>query len=244
MSLSNSQPSKRFSGRVVLSVESPGPDEMTIQELEGKKNPVWDETTDREFLDRVREKAQAMAKDILTKAMKEAEAIQARAREQGLDQGLAQAAEQTEKRMNELGASLAAVMESLKSQGGTVWKARQQDIIALIRMAVDKALRVEMSERRREILEGLLNEALERIESRRRFTVKVAPADQEAVEELLRAAQKENHGVSQWEVKADPGLEPGGVVLETSDGKVDNSLASRLSEVEPILDQLTLNPEE
>jgi flagellar assembly protein FliH len=44
-------------------------------------------------------------------------------------------------------------------------------------------------------------------------------------------------------VRADPKITPGGLVLETDQGMADNTLEGRWKAIEPILDQLALNPD-
>ena len=54
---------------------------------------------------------------------------------------------------------------------------------------------------------------------------------------MARAAN-ERTGIDRYQVKTDPDLIPGSVTLENNDGLVDNSLASRFSDVEVIFSNL------
>lgn len=241
MSSSNPEFGGPFTGRVFLGADAPGGAETTtIQALEGKKRLVWDTGMGREYLERVREKAQSMARDILAKAMQEAEALREAARAEGLEQGLSQGQARIDAEIQAMAAVMQAVCAQIADQGRVVWQARRQDFVALIRLAVEKTLKVELSERRQEILESLLNESLERLETQRQITVRVTPEDAKLVDRLLKAIQADNPSLHQWRIVPDPSLAQGGVILETPDGKVDNSLPGRLAGVEDILDQMTV----
>ncbi len=64
MSLSKAEDNKFYTGRVIMGLDSNNKtQEMTIQEMEGKKKPTWNEDTDREYYERVKAKAQNMAKE-------------------------------------------------------------------------------------------------------------------------------------------------------------------------------------
>jgi flagellar assembly protein FliH len=230
-----------FTGRVFLGADAPGgTDTTTVQAIEGKKRLVWDTGMDREYQERVREKAAAAAREILAKAVQEADALRALAREEGLAEGLAQAQARTETELRNMAETVQAVCSAVADQGRVVWQARRQDFVALIRLAVEKTLGVELAERRQEILESLLAEALERLETQRQITVRVAPEDVKLVDRLLKIIQTDNPALHQWRIVPDASLGKGGVILETPEGKADNSLDGRFAGVEAILDQMTV----
>ncbi len=110
--------------------------------------------------------------------------------------------------------------------------------MALIRMAVEKTLKVEMSENRKASLESLMQEALDRLESQRQLKITCAAEDAEDLDAFLKIIQERNPSLKYWSVKGDPALAQGGVVVEAAEGKIDNSVATRWQGVEPILDQL------
>lgn len=238
MSLSKA-PEKPLTGRVLLGMDTPGPGEMTLQEMEGKRRLIWDETMDLEFMDRVRAKAKDKAKEIIAQAMKEARQIRAEAHEEGLRQGTSEGEAQLARQLSDISAGLGQVIGSIQDQAEQVWAARGNDFVRLIRMAVEKTIGMEMAERRRDMLHGLLEEAVQRIESERRFVIRTNPADVELIEELLRLAQAEHPKLSKWLVKADPSI-TAGVVVETADAKAENTTDQRWEDVSALLDQLAV----
>ncbi len=230
----------KITGRVIVGMDTPGPDEMSVQDIEGKKKLIWDTSVDDEYMTRVRSKAQAMAKDILAKAMQEAETLKQQARQEGYDEGIAEAQQELDQHVVGISQTMEGLLASVAAQGGEVWNARRQDIVTLIRMAVNKALHVELNERREEVLGKLLDQAIERIETQRTLTLRVSPQDKELMDALLPQIQERNPAVKHWKVKADPSIEQGGAIIETDQGKVDNTVDARWKSVEPILEEMTV----
>lgn len=237
MSLSSS--GHKLSGRVFLGMDTPGPDEMTIQELEGKKRLVWDNDTDVEYFDRVRAKAEGVARDIIAKALREAEKLKEQARQEGLAQGLAEGQQQVDDYVGGLTQTMDQALTSLQQQGASVWQARKMDIVGLIHLAVEKTLAVEMEESRKESLSALLDQALDQLESTRQMVLVCNPADRELLEVLLTNAQAGNPSLSGWKIRTSEKI-TGGLRIETAEGMADNSWDTRWSAVTPILEQLTV----
>lgn len=238
MSLSDAGNAKH-TGRVFLGVETPGPDSMTIQELEGKKQLTWDGAMDEEFISRVRSKAQTMAKEIIAKAMQDAEVIRANAHQKGLEQGLNEGEQMLQEQLDNTALGLGQVLESISAQADTVWEARKTDLLQLIHAAVETTLGVEIAERRSEILELLLRQALDRLESDRFLTLRCAPEDTDLLDELLQKARQTNPKLLKWMVRPDASI-TAGVIVEAENAKVENGVDGRWEGVRIILEQMTL----
>ena len=239
MSLSKGATTRpHLTGRVVIGMDSPGPDEMTIQELEGKRQLVWDEATNEEYLNRVKEKAMQAAKEIKLLAELEAEAMRATARHEGYAEGLAQAQEFVDQHVMDISNQAENLLSQLGSQGKTIFEERHKEILCLIKMVVNKTLKVELGEKRSASLEALMREALDRIESQRQLEIRCHPDDVPELEEFVRTIQDRNPALKYWSVKGDHTIESGGVNVEAAGGKVDNTIDTRWKCVEPIFEQL------
>lgn len=243
---------KRYTGRVFMGCDTPGPDVLTIQEIEGKRHrPVWDEATEEEYIARCREKAQTIARDIIVQAMAKAEADAEAIREAGRLE-VAQAVEAAQKQAYEeatahyqaqyeaMALSLGTLLHGIQGLGTEVWQARRGDFVTLAKAFTERALRVEMGARRAEILRNLMDEAVARLDAARDFTLKVAPQDFELAQDLMEEAKARRPDLGQWRLSTDPGLAEGGVVLETSDLLCDNGVGSRLELIAPVLEQMDL----
>lgn len=242
----------RYSGRVLMGCDSPGAGFVSIQEIEGKRHrPVWDEATEAVYIDRCRDKAQDMARLIITqaveKASRDAEAIREEGRrevEAAVASARQEAQDEAQTRLDaEFQAqaqAMTAFIQAISGLGLEVWQSRRRDFAALAKTFTEKALRVEMDSRRAEILSSLMDEALSRLDAHREFTLKVAPQDYELARALMEEIQASRPDLGQWRLVTENALTEGGVVLETSDLLADNAIHSRLALMQPYLDQLEL----
>jgi len=241
MSLSRDQReagSARGTGRVILGPQTQGLGEMSVADLQGGRRQGWTDKDVEEFHRRVRERAETTAREIIAAAVAEGHALREQATQQGLAEGRQQAQDLAEEAAQAQADALARTLEAVQRVGHELWAQYRQDVLELLRMVVRRLLRVELDERRGEILGSLLDQALDAIDSRRGLTVRVHPQDQALTQELLERAKARHPGLERWAVRPDTALAQGGVILESDRGMVDNSLASRLALVEPILDHL------
>jgi flagellar assembly protein FliH len=239
MSSSDAAEQKYFTGKVLMGVDTPGPDQMSLQEMEGKKRLSWDDSAGDELMRRVRARAQAMAKDLLMQAQAEAEQIKADAHDQGYQEGLQQAQAELDQAVTSISQQFGATLTSLQSQGRTLFSQQRQEIVGLIKLAVNKLIGQAMDQDREAVSGRLLEEALERIDSRRELTVRCSPEDLELMDELLRQAQQNHPDLKNWKIRADQAVRGGGVVLDSGVGMVDNTLDARMQSVSFVFDQLT-----
>jgi flagellar assembly protein FliH len=224
-------------GRVHMNLTGPGPAETTIQELEGKKRLVWDDAVSEEYMERIRDKAREAARQILAEAMREAEDIREKARREGYAEGMAQADQDNRETLQRMSENLGQALAAIQHHGRAIVREQRLDLAALIRVAVEKTLGVEYEPRRGEVVQGLLEEALERVDARRGLVIRVTPRDFPMVEKLMNLARENRPDLSQWRLKADL-PEPGGVVVESEDGLADNGLPARWQAVESVFDRL------
>ncbi len=225
------------SGRIIIGPKNVGMAELT---LSSARQAAMDLESEQEYFDRVRAKAQELARDILAQAMTEAEQLRAKAREQGLREGQQDAAAEVKKVTRQKATECKALLESLQQAGHSLWQTHREDLILLVQVMVEKILAVELDARRRESLESLLDQAVDMMDVKRRVVITVHPQDQELMEELLRQAKNEGAGLEGCKVKTDEGLKRGGLILECDHGMVDNTIASRQASLKEIVDQLTL----
>jgi flagellar assembly protein FliH len=236
---------KRGKGKVILGPDSTGLTEFALEELEDRyARSAWDENSESDYLERIRGKATAKARDILSKSMAEADEIKAKAFAEGKAEGLEEARTEIDAMLGERAEELATLLKNAGGGSKALWNEYRQDIVGLVRTAVEKVIGVEIERRRSEILGALLDEALENIDSHRSLAVKVHPEDASAMEELLEKAKKVHPELSKWSIRADDSLSKGGVVLESDQGMAVNSIEARVKAVDDIIGRLGLEEDD
>lgn len=238
MSLSDTPETGVLTGRVILGPGEGGEAETTVAELESRRSPLHYEEVEAQFWERVRAKAKAKASEIMGQAMAEAERLKAKAQEDGYAAGVAAAEQQIQTELAQMAASLGKVLESVAAERKTLWTSYRQDLVTLLRLAVERTIGASLAGRREEILTKLLDEALELIDDRDNLTLTVHPDDEPLVRELMTRSVADRPGLSRFQVRADAALLPGSVSLESRDGLVDNTVASRFESVETLFAQL------
>lgn len=224
-------------GRIILG-KSCG--EMHEDELEVPR-VSWDAESEERLLQRVRQRAKEEAKSIIAEAQQEAASI----RSEAYAEGLQSAQEETRNRIREekraLQQKVNRILGSLDQEKDAIWKGYKEDILQLIALAVEKVLLVQLDEQRREVLAGLLDESLELLDTSRECTLYVCSRDEELVASLLEETKARYPHLSGWQVKASSEIEPGGLILENAESKVDNTVSNRWQAVRDVLEQIGLN---
>ncbi len=218
----------------------PGPSmETTLERVEaGGPSLAWTADTEAEYLARVREKATAKAKEIIAAAQAEARILREQAHAQGYEAGLDQAQAELEEFRQGMGASVDAVLAAIENNAGRVAANWRKELASLARLCVETAVNHELSTERAALLAGLFDGAAAKMEAAQRIVILVNPEDEPAVADMLDAAGRGDDRT--FTVRGEAALEPGSLVLESDDSRVDNSLTVRRALVENILAQLTL----
>ena len=121
---------------------------------------------------------------------------------------------------------LAASIQHISELPATL---RAQSEAELVRLAVAIAQRILQRELNVDpaVITGLLRVGLEKVRTQDVMRVRVCPEHQAALREYLQSS-----GASYVEVNADPTQERGGMVFETSRGRLDVSIGTQLREIE------------
>lgn len=215
-------------------------DERQLHQVEGARSMQWDETTEADYMQRVNARAAQRAGEILAQARADAERLKQQAMQDGYNEGLQQAQRELEEFQQTMSDSVSGVLGAIQGQCSGIFSRWRQDLVTLLRVSVQRAVGLELDQNRMAILEALLVKAVETLDSQRKLTVRVNPEDEPAVQDILVATQQRHPNLEAWSVKGDPGIAPGGLVVESRDGMVDNTMETRYALVDQILAQLLL----
>lgn len=222
----------------------PGPmDEATISDLEGTRRPLWDERTEAEYMERVQAKAAARVCEMLEEARREADALRARAREEGYAAGLDAARAELDEFRAGMGDSVSAVLQAIQGQCSSIFAVWREELVELLKACVERYSGVIIAEERATVLRTLFAQAVQALDSHRQLVIRVNPEDESAVADMVQAAKERLAGLEAWTVRGDASMAPGGLVVESDDGMVDNRIETRRAVIEEVLAHLTLPPE-
>lgn len=164
------------------------------------------------------------------------------AREEGYNQGMEQAMQELEQHRMALDDATASVLKTIESQTDAIFAAWRQELAALLRESVETATGWIVTEERNAVLSSLLSASVQALADRRRMVVRVNPQDHAAVELVIESAKARFTDLEAWEVRGDENIAPGGLLVESASGMVDNSVPMRREVVAEVLQHLTLPP--
>lgn len=214
--------------------------EHSLNGIESSHSTAWTPKDEQEYLARVRERAGQMATKLLAEARRDAEDIKRLAKEEGYAMGLESAREELDAFRSGMGEAVSAVLSSIEGQCSHVFQQWREDIIALSRICVEKVTAVELSENRKAMLEALVTESVSVLERRKSLFIRVNPEDEAMLADIVSLARERFPDVNVWRVKADPGISPGGMVVESESSLAEGRIESRMAAVEEVLSSLVL----
>ena len=197
---------------------------------------TWNSETEERYMEQVRERAQQMAKDILTQALAEAQQIRLSAQAEGFAAGQRDAASIAEQEGAKVRSFLDTLHAALLDEKKRIYSEHKQTLFTILRLAFEKTLGVMLDKEREQVLNTLFEEAVAQLQAKTCITVHVCKADLELASTLAEQFKQKRADLPEIRVCASPALEPGGVRIESGDGLVDNSIAARFEQVKDILD--------
>jgi flagellar assembly protein FliH len=188
------------------------------------------------------EKQLAEAKDIREHSqsvLTDAEAVYASAEQRGFAKGMEMAEIEAAIRHAEAAQTYGRILTAIQAQARIIFDSWREDLISLIRQAVETGSSWILDAERANILAEMFAVAVRNLEDRRRLVISAHPDDTSLLEDLLKLA-KERFDIGQWEIAAEPALAVGSLILESPSGRVDSSRILYRSVVEEALSRLVI----
>jgi len=180
--------------------------------------------------DRVAEmldKARTQADMIVRTARAEADGVLTQARDEGLRQGLEQAAE----RSTQLIARLESELAELDAARRALIDSTESDLLKLCVGIVEKIVRHEVRTSPAVVLRTVKS-CLRRLKDAGEITVRVSPSEIEAVKAERDALLDSAGGARGIHIVDDRRIEAGGCVLEAASGDLDARIATQITQIE------------
>lgn len=211
-----------------------------------RTNSVVIRKTAQEWANKVREQWENLQGEA-RRELENAQIIRAEAERQrdnayaeGYQMGVEQAMLELEEHRAQLDTVTASVLLAIQGQCGSFYERWRDELAGLLREAVETSVGWVLSEERAAVLESLMISAVQALETRQRIIVRANPDDVPALGEVFDSVKQRFPDLQSWEVQADPALLPGGLIVESASGKVDNRAETRREMVEQILQHVAL----
>lgn len=209
-------------------VPAPRNTEVVPAELQAPETPAEPEID----LEALLAEAQADAERIRAAAVAEAEQLREAARQEGYQQGFSQGDADGRAQWQAHVQQAALEAQGLVAQRKTWFQQAEADVLRLALLTAERILHREA--RNRDVILALIQSALTHLEDAVIVRIRVHPADAPGLAERLALP-----GV---ELKADPAMGLGGVVIETPTGRVDGRFVTQFRELASSI--LMTDPEE
>ncbi|MCC8194938.1 MAG: flagellar assembly protein FliH, partial [Deltaproteobacteria bacterium] len=216
---------------------------FSLDSVEGEKNRNWTEADEAAYLERVKQKAAEMAARLVEDAKREADDIRETARREGYNAGMAQAEREIEEFQSTVSESVSGVLSAIEGQCSAIFAGWRDDLVTLLRLAAEKSVGMPLVDDRARLLEEVYTQSVAALENRRNLVIRVNPEDEPAIADIVAMTQARFADLKAWSVKGDPGIQPGGLIVESDDSLADNRVEKRAALVNEMLKSLSLPQE-
>lgn len=177
----------------------------------------------------------ALRAQVIDAAREEAERQALEAYEAGFQRGMAAGREAFEESLAECAAALRAAVEAVAAERAAFLDSVEPEVMALVRLAAERAIRDAWTGDA-ERLARSVREALAVIADRQRITVRLNPADLDALRAHEVRLLEEFPGVEELSLHADAAIAPGGCVAVSEQMQADVRLETILARMLEALD--------
>ena len=168
---------------------------------------------------------------IISEAYEESNNILENSRKKGYEQGVLEGREEGLRTVDNLIEEVKQMKQNVLSERKTVAKELEKQVIELIISCVKKILNHEL-ERNHKLLLNLVENGIEKCTYTDSLIIRVGENDYETVNSSKNKIYIMTEGIDNIEVKKDPALEDGSIIIETVSGTVDASLQTQITQIE------------
>lgn len=151
----------------------------------------------------------------------EAERLRLAARDDGYQEGMRQSASELNEFRGELGQSLGSLLRAIERERHQILDAWRDDLVELVQCASQAGAAYVLQKEHKAVLKNMVFQALDQLENRAIVQLRVNPADEDAINDMFRAARERFPELKQWVINSDASIEQGGLIAESGTGSVD-----------------------
>lgn len=179
------------------------------------------------------ESAQEERETIISDAYTEGNKILENARLEGYKQGLIEGKDAGLKEMDALIEEATEIKHYALSEKETVARELEKEIVELVIFCVKKVINHEI-QNDHQLLLNLVEKGIDKCTYTDSLIIRVSTSDYDVVNASKNKIYMMTEGIDRIEVKKDPALEDGRIIIETVSGTVDASLQTQITQIEQI----------
>ncbi len=168
--------------------------------------------------------------EILVESEKKIEAAVKHAYERGHAEGFRKGCETREKELAATAESLKKLLLEVENIRRSILERGEAKVLKLIVAVARKVIRREVA-MDRDVILGVLREAVKNVLDRDRIKIRLNPRDHERVSRLTPGLIAGFEGIRSITLETDEGIGAGGAVIETAFGEIDATLEQQLEEI-------------
>lgn len=168
---------------------------------------------------------------IISEAYEKSNNILENSRKKGYKQGVSEGRDAGLRTVDNLVEEVKQIKQNVLSGRKTVAKELEEQIVELIISCVKKVLNHEL-EKNHKLLLNLIENGIEKCTYTDSLIIRVGENDYETVNSSKNKIYIMTEGIDNIEIKKDPALEDGSIIIETVSGTVDASLQTQITQIE------------
>lgn len=197
--------------------------------------PLWDETTEKEYMERVKTKAKEEATKILQTALREAEEMKAKAKEEGFSEGERNARAKIEKTSIEYVRYFESILNAIEEYSKNLYTQMEDDITEIIETAVERITSIVLTENNKEVIQKTLEEAVQLISMDKEFIISVNPEDYQSVVDVIHTIYELHPSSKHWHVQKNADIPLGSCQFEDAINVISVNRQKRKEKVMEII---------
>ncbi|MGL4722547.1 MAG: FliH/SctL family protein [Desulfovibrionaceae bacterium] len=201
---------------------------------------LWDDQTEIEYLERVKEQASTVAEKILQQAYEEEKKIKEKAYQEGYLAGEQAGKEIIKNNREEYMKLFSTFLNTIESYSPAIYKKIENELLLLLPLAIEKITGLVLEKHIYEIMEKTVYEAIRFLSQDRSFTITVHNNDAQIMKEILHSIQEQYPSTHSWSIRSNPQIPQGSCFFEDDINVIDISVEKRKKEVLKILSGISL----
>ncbi|MBM7613656.1 FliH/SctL family protein [Alkaliphilus hydrothermalis] len=181
--------------------------------------------------------AQKDSQSIIQEAYIDSQSIFDKAKADGYEEGMIQGKNDGYQAMEEIIQEAAEIKQQSFLERQQMAKAFEGEVIQLVIETVKKVIGHEINENH-ELLLNLVMEGLQKLTFAESLIIRVSEEDYDLVNSSKHRIYMMTEGVEKMEIKCEPSLSPGSVLIDTLSGTIDSSIDTQIKTIEKLFNEL------